>query len=107
MAGGFSPTGSITFTLFQNGGPTPVDTETVLVNGNGVYTTPTGYTLPRLGTVTGTYQWDATYSGDTNNQTASDTNALNELVTVSAARPSLTTTPNPITVTLGQGLRRF
>ncbi len=37
------------------------------VSGNGTYTTPTGYTLPTTGTVTGTYQWNATYSGDTNN----------------------------------------
>ena len=44
-----------------------VDTETVTVSGNGSYTTPTGYTLPTTGTVTGTYQWDASYSGDTNN----------------------------------------
>ena len=36
-----------------------MDTETVAVNGNGTYTTPTGYTLPTTGTVTGTYQWDA------------------------------------------------
>ena len=48
-------------------GGTLVDTETVAVSGNGTYTTPTGYTLPTTGTVTGTYQWDATYSGDANN----------------------------------------
>ena len=36
-----------------------MDTETVTVNGNGTYTTPTGFTLPTTGTVTGTYQWDA------------------------------------------------
>ena len=46
-----------------------VDTETATVSGNGTYTTPTGYTLPTTGTVTGTYQWDASYSGDTNNST--------------------------------------
>ena len=101
LAGGYHPTGTITFTLFYNGGATAVDTETVAVNGNGAYTTPIGFTLPRLGAVTGTYQWDATYSGDPNNNTASDTNALNELVTVSAGRPTLTTTPSPTTVTLG------
>jgi uncharacterized repeat protein (TIGR01451 family) len=103
LAGGFRPTGTITFTLFYNGGSTPVDTETVTVNGNGSYTTPTGFTLPTIGKVTGTYQWDATYSGDPNNNTASDTNALNELVTVSAARTTLTTTPSPTVVTLGSG----
>ena len=60
---GYHPTGTITFTLMAPGGGT-VDTETVTVNGNGIYTTPTGFTLPATGTVTGTYQWDATYSGD-------------------------------------------
>ena len=37
------------------------------MSGNGTYTTPTGYTLPTTGTVTGTYQWIVTYSGDANN----------------------------------------
>ncbi len=101
LAGGFRPTGTIIFTLYHNGGSTPVDTETVTVNGNGTYTTPAGFTLPTTGTVTGTYQWDASYSGDTNNNTVSDNNAANEQVTVSAASPTITTTPNPTTVTLG------
>ncbi len=101
LTGGLNATGTITFTLFYNGGSSPVDTETVAVNGNGTYTTPTGYTLPSTGTVTGTYQWDATYSGDTNNNAASDVNNPNEQVTVSAASPRLTTTPTPATVALG------
>ncbi len=101
LAGGFRPTGSIVFTLFHNSGPTPVDTETLTVNGNGVYTTPTGFTLPAAGTVSGTYQWNASYSGDTNNSAVSDTNAANERVTVSAASPTISTAPNPMTVTLG------
>src|SRR5262249_30377812 len=62
LANGFDPTGSITFTLFHNG--TLVHTETVAVNGNAPYTTPTGFTLPSGGAATGTYQWDASYSGD-------------------------------------------
>jgi hypothetical protein len=62
LSGGFHPTGTITFTLT---GPTGalVDTETVTVNGNGTYSTPTGY----LPTSTGTFQWVAAYSGDANN----------------------------------------
>ncbi len=100
VAGGFNPTGTITFTLFYNGGTTPVDTEKVAVNGNGTYTTPTGFAPPATGTVTGTYQWDASYSGDTNNDAASDVGATNEQVTVSAASPAITTTPSPTTVAL-------
>src|SRR5262249_31360004 len=57
---GFNPTGRITFTLVGPDGAT-VDTETVQVNGNGVYTTPTGFTLPGGATATGTYQWNAVY----------------------------------------------
>ncbi len=105
LSAGNSPTGTITFTLFYNGGTTPVDTETVAVSGNGTYTTPTGYTLPTTGTVTGTYQWDASYSGDGSNNPVSDNNAVNEQVTVSAASPTISTTPNPTTVDLGGTLQ--
>ena len=103
LAEGFSPTGTVTFTLFQNGGTTPVDTETVTVTGNGTYTTPTGFTLPTTGTVTGTYQWDASYGGDPNNNPVSENGSANEQVTVSAASPTITTTPDPTTVTLNAG----
>ena len=95
LSGGSDPTGTITFTLYYNGGATPVDTETATVNGNGAYTTPTGYALPTTGTVTGTYQWDASYGGDTNNNSASDNNDPAEQVTVSPAQPSLVATPSP------------
>jgi hypothetical protein len=101
LSGGSSPTGTITFTLFVNGGSTPVDTETVTVDGNGTYTTPAGFTLPATGAVTGTYQWDAAYSGDANNNAASDTGNPNEQVVVAKAGPTLTTTPSPAAVTLG------
>ena len=68
LAGGYNPTGTINFTLYDPDGTTVVDTETVSVSGNGSYSTPTGYTLPTTGTVTGTYQWVASYSGDGNNE---------------------------------------
>jgi hypothetical protein len=99
LAGGITPTGTITFTLY-NPASTLVDTETATVSGDGNYSTPTGYTLPTTGTVTGTYQWDATYNGDTSNAAFSDNNNSNEQVVVSPASPSLSTTPNPTAVTL-------
>ena len=100
LSGGFDPTGDITFELFQ--GSTLVHTETVDVNnGNGTYTTPTGFTLPSSGAVAGTYQWVAVYGGDGNNGEVSDSNPAAEQVTVSPASPTLTTTPSPTTVTLG------
>src|SRR5262249_50787305 len=100
LQGGVNPTGTITFTLVAPGGAT-VDSETVTANGNGPYTTPTGFTLPSSAAVTGTYQWDASYSGDSNNNTVSDVNNVNEQVTVSAASPTIFTAPTPTTVTLG------
>jgi hypothetical protein len=63
-----------------------VDTETVMVNGNGTYTTP-GYTLPTTGTVVGTYQWNASYSGDANNSAVSENGNAAEQVSVGQASP--------------------
>ena len=93
LSSGNNPTGTITFTLYAPGGVTPVDTETVTVIGNGAYVTPTGYTLPTTGAVTGNYQWDASYSGDVNNDPASGNNAQNEQVVVIPASPIIFTTP--------------
>ncbi|MDB5357471.1 MAG: hypothetical protein JWN24_3924 [Phycisphaerales bacterium] len=103
LSGGFNPTGTIIFTLY-NGSNVLVDTETVTVNGNGTYTTPTGYMLPTAGAVTGAYQWDATYSGDANNFLATDNNNQAERVTVSPASPAIVTTPGP-TVVIGSGAK--
>ena len=100
LAGGFNPTGTITFTLFFNGGSTPVDTETATVNGNGTYTTLTGFTLPTTGAVAGTYQWVAVYSGDANNINASDSDPAAEQVEVIQASPMLVTSASPSTITL-------
>lgn len=82
LSGGFSPTGTLTFTLFQGNSSTPIDTETVTVSGNGTYKTPTGFTT----STTGTYQWDATYSGDASNNPASDTGNPHERVLVNRWR---------------------
>ena len=100
LSGGSAPGGTITFTLFMNGGATPVDTETRSVSGNGTYTTPVGYVLPLAGSA-GTYQWDATYSGDPNNTLVSDNNDPAEQVVVSPASPALTGSPSAAAATLG------
>jgi hypothetical protein len=88
---GNSPAGMITFTLVFNGNT--VYTEQVTVNGNGDYTT-VGYTLPTSGTVTGTYQWNASYSGDSKNAGDSEVNSPDERVVVSAASPTIDTSPS-------------
>jgi uncharacterized repeat protein (TIGR01451 family) len=70
LAGGFSPTGSITFRLYGPADATcaaaAIFTSTVPVNGNGEYASA-AYTA----NVAGTYRWIATYSGDGNNAAAS------------------------------------
>jgi hypothetical protein len=63
LSGGIRPTGTITFELFGPDGVTIVDKETVAVNGNGTYVTPTGF----VPTAPGVYNWVAIYSGDLNN----------------------------------------
>ncbi len=99
LSGGYYESGQITFTLYL--GSTLVDTETVSVAGNGSYTTPTGYTLPTTGAVTGTYQWDASYSGDGNNLPVGDRGICAEQTAVSPASPSIATTPSVTSLTLG------
>ena len=63
VTGGFNPTGTITFKLYNNdsatGTPLFTDTETL----SGGTATSKGYTT----TATGTDYWVASYSGDSNN----------------------------------------
>jgi hypothetical protein len=96
LSGGTNPTGTLTFTLTGPSSIIPVDTETVAVNGNGTYTTPTGFTLPTTGTVAGTYQWTVSYLGDANNSPATGLAS----VLVQAASPAILNAPTPTTATL-------
>jgi hypothetical protein len=79
-------TGYILFTL-TSPSRSMVDQEIVNVTGNTTYTTPNGYTP----TTTGTYQWVASYSGDTNHS-ALTTSGSTEKVNA-ATTPTLTNTP--------------
>ena len=89
LSGGIDPGGTITFTLYAPGNSTtPVYTDDVPITGSGSYRTtdasgdnPGGYTP----TTAGTYQWDATYSGDAVNNPLSDTGDQAEQVTVNPA----------------------
>ena len=86
LTGGSNPTGSITFTLTSPSN-TVVDTETVAVNGDGNYTTPTGI----VPTQTGTYYWVASYSGD-NQNVAVASGDTDEPVVISPSSLTLSTT---------------
>jgi hypothetical protein len=94
LSGGISPTGTITFKLYGPNDATcanaAIDTETASVSGNGSYSTATGM----LVSLTGTYQWVASYSGDGNNNPTS-TKCGDEPVVVSPASPGILTATSP------------
>ncbi len=83
LAGGKTPTGTITFTLTDPNGQV-ADTLTVTVKGNGTYLT----TNTVVATLVGTYTWSAHYSGDTKNNPATD-NGVHEQDPVIKASPTL------------------
>src|SRR3989442_373938 len=91
LSGGSSPTGSITFTLFDPDQATctgtPRFTQTVPVTGNGTYSTTGGFVTDKPGT----WRWRASYSGDGSNNLVS-TGCDDEQVAISKASPALSTT---------------
>jgi uncharacterized repeat protein (TIGR01451 family) len=103
LAGGFNPTGTITFSLTGPGGGV-VYTDVVTVSGNGAYSTNQG-TNPGgfLPTAAGTYQWVASYGGDTNNHVVASRFG-EEPQRVDLADPTITTNAGP-SVVLGSGTK--
>lgn len=92
LAGGNSPTGSITFNLYGPNDATCTNpaafTSTVPVAGNGNYFPPAGF----LTVTPGTYRWIANYSGDSNNSAITNAcNGVNENVVVAAIPLAITT----------------
>ena len=102
VSGGYSPTGTVTFNLYSNstasGTPLFTDANVPLVGG---VATSTGYTA----TATGTDYWVATYNGDSNNNSVSST-PTSEPVTISAATPTITTSQQPASASVGSSDRR-
>src|ERR1051326_6399169 len=102
---GFSPTGTITFTLYGPSGAV-AHTETVSVgHGNGVYSTTAGH----VADAAGTWQWKAAYvSADQQANANASTNLLDEPVVVTEVprvQPSITTVPTPASGVLGAVLQ--
>jgi hypothetical protein len=99
VSGGYSPSGTVTFRLYDNatatGSPLFTDTK-ALSNGSA---TSAGYAT----TAVGTYYWTATYNGDTNNNTASSGPA-DEPVTVTKAMASVSTTQQPASAVIGSSI---
>ncbi|HEY1734617.1 MAG TPA: hypothetical protein VGG23_09230, partial [Acidimicrobiales bacterium] len=96
VSGGDSPTGTVTFDLYDNASAsgTPLFTDTETLSGGSA--TSASYTT----TATGTDYWVATYNGDANNNPESSGNA-DDPVTVGLASPSISTTQQPASVTVG------
>jgi hypothetical protein len=94
LSGGLTPTGTITFKLYSGSDKScskVLSTGTVIVNGNGSYTSPTA-----IENKAGTYQWTASYSGDANNTpVAEGCGEAAEQIVVSTRPPHPVCTANP------------
>jgi uncharacterized repeat protein (TIGR01451 family) len=116
LAGGLTPTGQITFTLYGPNDPTcsnsPVTTLTATAAGDGSYGSGP-YTPSSLGT----YEWAASYAGDANN--AMVTSSCQAVPSVSVASNTKVMTGTGFTITsvtapcasgnvlVGGGVRQF
>ena len=91
VTGGVTPTGTVTFNLFAPGDTTcigtPAFTSTNALSGSPLTAISDSFTSAAVGT----YQWVATYNGDTNNAPVSSDCAA-EPVTISQATPAIATT---------------
>ncbi len=103
IAGGYNPTGTVTFYLFAPGVTCSATSpggyafsQAVTVTGDGTYDTTGGFSP----TSAGTWNWLAVYSGDANNNGA-NSGCASEPVTVNQASPTVTTTANPTSETVG------
>jgi hypothetical protein len=101
VSGGDSPSGTVTFNLYNNStaSGTPLFTDANVAFVSGQAATSTGYTA----TATGTDYWVATYNGDTNNSSVSSGAAL-EPVTITPASPSINTSQQPASATVGTSI---
>jgi hypothetical protein len=95
-----TPTGTVTFTLYNNpnGTGTPLFTDTETLSGGTA--TSKGYTT----TATGTDYWVATYNGD-GNFGAVSSGAAAEPVTISTATPTISTVQQPASATVGTSIK--
>ena len=93
LSGGYHPTGTITFTLYDPNNASAY-TETATVSGNGSYSTATGH----VANVAGTWHWSAAYSGDANNK-AVHSQMADEPVTINATGAVLAATGGVLAAT--------
>ncbi len=100
VTGGYSPSGTVTFTLYDNatctGTPLFTDNSEALTGGSA---TSSSYTA----TAAGTDYWQATYNGDSANNTVSS-GCGDEPVAIRFPTPAITTTAQPASGTIGSAL---
>jgi hypothetical protein len=91
VTGGNSPTGTVTFNLYDNPscGGTPLFTSTAEPLVGGMATASAGTATAAL-----SGYWVARYNGDTNNN-AVTSGCADEPVTINKAQPAITTAPQP------------
>ena len=99
VSGGDSPTGTVTFNLYNNssGSGTPLFTDTEPLSSG--MATSTGY----IAAATGTDYWVATYNGDSNNASVTSGTA-DEPVTIGQASPTINTSQLPASATVGSSI---
>ncbi len=103
LAGGYSPTGSITFQLYGPGTScttTAIYTQTVVLSGSSAATS-SGFTT----TAVGTYEWTASYSGDANNKAASSDCGAEAVVITQKNSPTIATTLSESSGTVGDAVQ--
>ena len=102
LAGGYHPTGKITYTLYGPSPPLACATQVGQVkanvtNGNAAYTSP-----PISPARAGTYWWIANYGGDTDNAaTTNSCGASGESSVVNRLTPMITSSARPSSVSVG------
>jgi hypothetical protein len=103
LTDGVSPAGALTFRLYGPGDATcrraAIFRQTIRFAGGGEHNSP-GFT-PRAA---GTYRWIASYSGNRDNEPAGPTRCgeAGETVTLTKARPAISTEASPATALGGQ-----
>ncbi|MGB8212670.1 MAG: C25 family cysteine peptidase, partial [Anaerolineales bacterium] len=103
FSGGYNPSGSVTFSLYSDA---TCHTAVTGMSGSGTISSGSAtWSNSWTPTALGTYYWQASYAGDSNNSGFTTTcGAANEQIQVNQASPSITTNASPTTGTVGTAI---
>ncbi len=98
LSGGYGPSGTVTFNLYSSDtcSGTPLDTDSVDVSGDGTYNSSASTRK-----AVGTYWWQASYSGDGNNEATSTPCADGKFSVVKASPTLGSEGPSPASAVVG------